>query len=78
MGFWGWWVLLSALAVMAFIAKAVRDIRYPKASQSRGTVPGHGNSIIDSGTGELTYTPTLSVTKDPQEYAKGMMPGGRT
>lgn len=81
MGFWGWWILLGAVVVIVFIAKAVQSIRYPKATQSKGIEPGQGDQLIDAPGGGLStgggHSSVTQVTRDPQEYAKGMMPGGK-
>lgn len=51
-----------------------------KGPPNRGTAPGQGATILhasmrtSAGNGSSR---TWSVTKDPNEYAKGMMPGRR-
>lgn len=82
----GWIALamagLTALGVFAIIR---HHLGPRKEREPRGTAPGDGDTLVYArervaflGAGNADAAGRMTrVTKDPQQYAKGMMPGRR-
>ena len=77
--FWIIFTVISILIVGVLIYKALHQIHYPGPKQNKGTKPGSGDTLVEGGFGATGgsgggYSAVTRVTKDPQGYAKGMMP----
>lgn len=66
---------LIAFAGSAFIVRSAMKNR--RSDKIRGVKPGHGDQLIDHGTvlgGGGGHVTVSRVTRDPQAYAKAMVP----
>ncbi len=77
-------VLITIIGVLAIVRSTGRSSGRNGPSETRGTAPGQGSTVLHApslnpsrGHGFGENSRTWTVPKDPQQYAKGMMPGNR-
>ncbi|MGI3184580.1 hypothetical protein [Nioella aestuarii] len=81
--------IYSGIVIIAFVGLleiiwSERQKQSLRATQRRGTAPGRGGTVLyHSGFDQADGTPVpgssraWTVPKDPQQYAKGFVPGNR-
>jgi len=78
-----WLVIPGGIALIVILVGllARSRARAESAKNRRGTDPGEGDQLIDSGyyAGGLGggHGGVIRVTRDPQQYAKGFVPSGK-
>ena len=84
-----WWLAIVAIGIVTVVGIGLivrSEVRKTNggSARSRGVAPGQGSTVLHApslnpsmGRGFGESSRTWVVPKDPQTYAKGMMPGRR-
>lgn len=70
--------LMAIVFVAAIVGMIWSELRKsPVQKKKQGVEPGQGGTIAHGGlgSGENSHASAIVVPRDPQAYAKGMMPG---